>query len=321
MASIHSLPNYRIAVVGSGAMGCYYGGKLAAGGRDVHFLMRSDYEHVKKHGLRICTKGGDFRLQGVKCYRETEDIGPVDLVLIALKTTSNEALKELIPPLLHENTMLLTLQNGLGNEEFLAENFGAHRIMGGLCFVCINRTAPGEIVHIGEGRIGLGEYDPGDGTGGASKERTHEVCWELERCGIVCSVVENLATERWRKLVWNIPFNGLSIVACGIDTSRILENAELLALTRQLMHETIGIAEKLGHDIPMSFAEKMIDVTGPMGEYRPSSLIDFLEGREVEVEPIWGEPYRRGLKAGADVGRLQTLYRLLKHQVATRATG
>ena len=85
----HRLPNFRIAVVGAGAIGCYYGGKLAYFGRDVHFLMRSDYEVVRKRGLRIRGKGGDFHVPKVNAHRTTDEIGPVDLVLIAVKTTAN----------------------------------------------------------------------------------------------------------------------------------------------------------------------------------------------------------------------------------------
>ena len=136
----------RIAIIGAGAVGCYYGGRLVEHGQDVHFLMRSDYETVNRDGLSITSPLGDAHLK-VQANRSTQDIGPCDLVIIALKATSNTALLELIPPLLHEETLLLTLQNGLGNEDFLATHFGAQRVLGGLCFVCINRTAPASSPH------------------------------------------------------------------------------------------------------------------------------------------------------------------------------
>src|SRR4051812_43019949 len=117
----------RIAVVGAGAIGCYYGGKLAAGGHDVHFLMRSGLEEVRHRGLHLIGPKEDLRLPSVNCYSSTKEIGPCDLVLIALKTTANESLPDLIPPLLHERTMLMTLQNGFGNEDFLAGHFGEER--------------------------------------------------------------------------------------------------------------------------------------------------------------------------------------------------
>ena len=296
----------KIAVVGSGAVGCYYGAKLAQLGGNVHFLMRSDLEAVKKNGLQIRSPGGDFHLARVNAFGSTGEIGACDLVLIALKTTANTALEKLIPPLLKENTALLTLQNGFGNEDFLAERFGAERVMGGLCFVCLNRTAPGVVEHFGYGALSIGEFERG------AQPRTRQIVEDFKATGIATKLVENLATERWRKLVWNVPFNGLSIAGGGITTDLILADKGLELLSRNLMAEVIDAAAKEGHAIPHEFIEEQVARTLKMGAYKPSSLIDYLEGREVEVESIWGEPYRRGLQSGAAVGRLETLYYLLK---------
>ena len=301
------VPEMRIAVVGSGAVGCYYGGKLALSGRDVHFLMRSDLEQVRRRGLRIVSnKEGKLHLQRPQVYARTEDIGACDLVLIALKANDNTPLEQLIPPLLGERTALLTLQNGLGNEEFLAERFGSSRVMGGLCFVCLNRTAPGVIEHYAEGRIGLGEF------GGWPLPRTHDVALMLKHAGIPCAVVSSLMAERWRKLVWNIPFNGLAIAAGGLDTEAILKDDSLCYLVRVLMSEVIGMGRKLGHELSSGMIDDQVCKTRGMGAYRPSSLIDYLAGRPVEVEAIWGEAVRQGFNAGAEVGRVETLYRLIK---------
>jgi 2-dehydropantoate 2-reductase len=135
---------------------------------------------------------------------------------------------------------------------------------------------------------------------------------------VVCSILENLNLARWRKLVWNVPFNGLSILGGGIDVAQILADEDLLALTRQLMREIIRTAKVLGHEIPSSFAADNIERSKSMGDYKPSSMIDFIEGREVEVEAIWGEPFRRGFNAGAEVGRLETVYHLIRRAVAAR---
>lgn len=121
----------KVAVVGSGAIGSYYGGKLAAGGGDAHFLMRGDLAEVRRDGLRIRGPGEDVHVATINAYNTTREDGPCDLVLIAIKATSNADLVDLVPPLLDEDTMLLTLQNGLGNEEFLAHHFGAARMLEG----------------------------------------------------------------------------------------------------------------------------------------------------------------------------------------------
>jgi 2-dehydropantoate 2-reductase len=301
----------KFAVVGSGAIGCYYGGKLSAARRDVHFLMRRDLDFVRGHGLRIQSGEEEVHLARVQAHGTTVEIGPSDVVLIAVKTTSNADLEKLIPPLLKSDTVLVTLQNGLGNEEFLAERFGAERVLGGLCFVCLNRVSAGVIEHYGHGTLSIGEYQR------VPQARTHTIVSEFKASGIVARAVESLVTERWRKLVWNIPFNGLTIVAGRVTVAEILADGLLRQLAEDTMVEVINAAKKLGHEIPMSFIKEQFDRTSVMGPYKPSSLLDYLAGREVEVESIWGEPYRRGLAAGAEVGRMQTLYSLLRKLAAS----
>src|ERR1700737_2013027 len=148
----------KIGVVGSGAIGSYYGAKLAHGGSDVHFLMRGDLSEVRRVGLYVRGKGENFRVAKVNCYNSTKEIDPCDLLLIAVKATSNRELVDLVPPLLHEQTVVLTLQNGLGNDEFLAQHFGAERVLGGLCFICLRHTSRTEIERYDYGHIILGEY-------------------------------------------------------------------------------------------------------------------------------------------------------------------
>ena len=308
-----SFPSHpRIAIIGSGAVGCYYGGRLAQHGNDVHFLLRSDYDHVKQHGLQIRSPLGDFDLPQVSCHRSTAEIGPCDLVIIAMKATANEALLELLPPLLQPGTMLLTLQNGLGSDDFLARHFGSEHVLGGLCFVCINRIAPGVIHHLAQGQITLGEHS------GAPHARTQALAAEFRLCDIECKVEASLITARWQKLVWNIPFNGLSIAAGGKDTAAILADPVLEQRVRDLMREIIETAGQLGHAIPLSLIDDMVERTRTMAGYKPSSLIDFLEGREVELDAIWGEPMHRAAAAGIDMPQVSKLYQELKQRIAAR---
>ena len=276
-------------------------------GHEVHFLMRADLEAVTKAGLTLrSTEAQTIHLPNVNAHADTESIGPVDLVIVAVKTTSNDALPALIPPLLHEKTALITLQNGMGNEAFLAQRFGSNRVLGALCFVCLNRVAPGVIEHYGHGTISVGEYS------GPAQARTHAIASILQEAGVDAKVVENLLEERWRKLLWNIPFNGLCIAAGGVTTADILADKGLTRLVHSLMDEVLAIAAAQGYVIPQSYAEFQIERTPPMGAYKPSSLLDWQAGRPVEVESIWGEPYRIGLASGVNAARLETLYLLLK---------
>lgn len=303
----------RIAIVGSGAIGCYYGARLAQHGQDVRFLMRADLEHVKKHGLKIQSHAGDFNLPKVQAFGSTAEIGPCDLVIISLKTTANADLAKLLPPLLHPGTVLITLQNGLGNEEFLSTLHPAEQVMGGVCFVCINRLSPGVISHTSDGDIAIGEF------AGPALSRTQAIGAILNASGIPCRVEDSLAAVRWRKLVWNIPFNGLAIAGGGITTEDILADPALNEAVHGLMEEAVAAAEALGHKMPEDWAGIQFRRTPPMGPYRPSSMIDFVEGREVEVEAIWGEPCRQAKAAGASTGRIEMLYWLIQSTVARRS--
>ena len=305
-------PLGKIAVVGSGAVGCYYGGMLAHAGHDVHFLMRADFETVRRDGLRIFTKGGEVHLPRVQCAATPDEIGAADLVIVSLKATANAELARLLPPLIGERTGLLTLQNGLGNERFLSERWGAERVMGGLCFVCINRTAPGVIRHLDHGSISIGE------SGRSVSERVRAIAGAFSAVGVEANAVDDLDGERWRKLLWNIPFNGLSIGA-GANVAEVLADAALRAEARALMDELLDAARCLGHAIPDSFADWQIERSGSMGGYQPSSMIDYELGRPVEVEAIWGEPLRQGVAAGAKMPRLALLHGIIRHLAERRA--
>jgi 2-dehydropantoate 2-reductase len=296
----------RIVIVGAGAIGSYYGAKLAHGGSDVHFLMRGDLSEIHSFGLRVRGKGENFHVAKVNCYTSTEEIGPCDLVLVAVKATSNGDLVGLIPPLLHERTMLLTLQNGLGNEEFLGDHFGLERVLGGLCFICVTRISRTQVEAYDRGTLVIGEY------GRTASKRAYMIAAQFTGCGINCSVTEDLALERWRKLVWNIPFNGLSVLAGGMSTAEILANEDMRRATRALMGEVIVAANQHGHALDKAVAEELIKRTETVDAFKPSTLADWEEGKPLEVEAIWGEPLRRAAAAGAKTPRLEVVYALLK---------
>jgi 2-dehydropantoate 2-reductase len=228
-----------------------------------------------------------------------------DLVLVTLKTTANDQFARLITPLLHDGTAILTIQNGLGNEEALADLFGARRVMGGMAFVCINRVGPGDVEHTAEGLITLGEFR------GPATPRVRAVAAMLESSQIPVRAIDDLRYGRWEKLVWNVPFNGLS---AGLDltTDLLLATPEGDALVRSLMREVIDAARAVGANLPDELIEAKIAQTRGMGAYRTSMHLDMLAGRAMEVEAIFGCPVRAAQAAGHGVPRLEALYRMLK---------
>ena len=292
-----------IGIVGSGAVGCYHGGRLGIAGADVRFLMRGDLEAVRRRGSIVITDvAGTAELRPVSAFATPGEIGPVDLVILSLKATTREAVQGLVAPLLGPETAILTLQNGLGADEYLGRLFGAERIMGGLVFMAINRVGPGEIRTFNPGMVSIGEL------GRPPLDRTRDLAALFARSGINSQVVDNLMEARWQKLMWNIPFNGLSIAEGGITTDRICADPRIAAEARGLMIEIQRAAGGFGFTISDEFLERQFTRTVPMGPYKPSSLVDFLAGREVEIEPIWGEPLRRAQGAGVVMPRLADLH-------------
>jgi 2-dehydropantoate 2-reductase len=304
----------KIAVVGAGAIGLYYGTRLALAGADVRFLLRCDLPAVRERGITVRVDGQTLRIlpERVGAFSRAAEIGPVDLVVVALKTTTNDQLATLLPPLLGPQTAILTLQNGLGADELLATLFGAERILGGLCFIACNRVAPGEVVCFHPGSMTLGEF------GRPADDRVRALAAQFGQAGVKGSVVDNFREARWRKLVWNVPFNGLTL-ATGLTTDRLLADPLLAAEVRALMAEVAAAARAQNLDIPEAFLQEMLEITPALGAYQPSSLLDWRAGREVEVEAIWGEPLRRARAAGARTPRLALLYALLRQQAAGSA--
>lgn len=289
-------------MVGAGALGSYYGARLALAGNDVRFLLRGDLAAVKERGLRLKEKDGERRVYPVKAFATPDEIGRVDLVFVTLKTTANAELARILPPLVGPETLVVTLQNGLGNEEKIAGIVGAERVLGGLCFIAVTRSAPGELTGFHTpGSITLGEF------GRAVQPRTRAIAAKLVEAGVNCTAVESLLEARWRKLVWNIPFNGLA-VAHNRTTDRICSDRTLAAEVRELMLEVQRAAAAFGFTIPDEFLRQQFDVTPPMGPYQPSSLVDFRAGREVEIEAIWGEPLRRARAAGVATPHLEKIF-------------
>ncbi len=305
----------KIAIVGTGALGSYYGAKLCRDGHETHFLLRSDYEQVRRQGIEVCGDTESLRVRP-RCARTAEEIGPCDLVLIGLKTTANTEFPKLLPPLVGPRTALLTLQNGLGNEEALAKVFPVEQILGGLCFVSLNRIAPGVVRHIDGGRILFGEFQRWP------EPRTHDLATLFRHAGIPCQVADNLARAHWLKLVWNIPFNGLGVAgvvgyealtdskfeirdshftAHVLATDMLLSDTRWAALVRELMQEVIATANALGHNIEPGYTEAEIERTHSMGRYLASTLIDFERGSALEVDSLFLEPLRQARAAGVPV--------------------
>jgi 2-dehydropantoate 2-reductase len=298
----------RIGIIGSGALGLYYGALLQRGGHDVHFLLRRDYQAISHTGLTVTTPRGDFHLTDIKGYRKSTEIGPVDLVLVGLKAYANDHLIALTRPLIGAETTILTLQNGLGNEDLLATTFGATRVVGGVAFLCCNRGEPGTVHHLDQGSIRIAEFAMG------LSPRIVALAETFNQAGIPCEACTDLTRIRWEKLVWNIPFNGLCALT-GLSTDRLLACPETLRLIAELMGEVIAAANQQGLAEPIdgaSFIERMLEVTAGMGAYQPSMMIDRQQRSPLELNAIYRIPLERAAMTGPPMSRVAMLHALLE---------
>jgi 2-dehydropantoate 2-reductase len=302
----------RIAVIGAGAVGGYYGARLAEAGHDVHFLVRRDYHVVKSSGLTVSSPDGNFSLAHPGVASESSEIGPVDWVICALKSTSIAEAQKLVRPCLGPHTRILVLMNGLGLEDSFAQWFGEQRIFGGLAFTCINRGEPGYIHHMAFGTVTIGHY----GDNPIELQKAIDL-WTGSKVQVVSA--PSLLRARWEKLCWNIPFSGLCVAAGGITTDLILGSDDLRRASLTLIEEVIsaGNADLAHHaendsiDRP-SMVESMFKKTSTMGAYKPSTMIDFVEGRAMEIEAIFGEPLRRADSLKVAAPQLALLTALLR---------
>ena len=300
---VTGLANQVIAIVGAGAVGAYYGGRLAQHGHDVHFLLRGDYDVVKRNGWTIQSCDGDFRLppQSTPVYNDPAKMPKADLAIVTLKSTNIDLYGRLVAPLLKQDTAILALQNGLGNEEKLAELFGAQRIMGGIAFVCINRVAPGLIDHMAEGLVRVGEIAAG------ITPRLVRLAEMFNASGVKCEAVADLRRARWQKLIWNIPFNALGAIM-DLTTDRLLASEDGVNVVKGIMCEVVAIARAIGIEFPEGIAEQQIAFTRPMGAYKTSMQIDRQQRRPMEIQALLGEPLAVARRAGLAAPRLEMLH-------------
>lgn len=299
-----------VGIAGSGAVGLFYGARLARAGVEVRFLMRRDLAHARMHGIQVRSCDGDFQLFKPQVGGSGKEMGRCDLVLVTAKTTQTESLLPEVAGMLGPDSILVSLQNGLGAEERLAQAFPHHEVHRGVCFVCLNRTGPAEVTHLRHGAVGLGAFQP------KHESRIEAVAEVFRKADLPCHVAKDLETLLWKKLVWNVPFNGLGITAGGVSTATLLKDRVLRERARRLMAEVMAAGRAHGCVLEEGLIEQQFAQTEVMGDYLPSSVLDYREGRPVEVEAIWSEPLRRARASGVAVPELERLEREIRQRVA-----
>ncbi|VXC64081.1 2-dehydropantoate 2-reductase [Pseudomonas sp. 8Z] len=302
----------RIGIIGTGAIGGFYGVMLAQAGFDVHFLLRSEYMTVAEHGLRLNSRvHGEMHLQHVQAYTRAEDMPACDWVLVGAKTTANAELAPLINRIAAPGACVVLLQNGLGVEAALQPllDDGLH-LLGGLCYICVHRSAPGVVEHQALGAINLA-YHSGPASSADVQALVEEGAEMFRAAGLDSQTMANLEQTRWQKLVWNVPYNGLSVLL-NADTRAMMRNPDSRALIRDLMLEVVQAAQALGLSMPENYADKLLAATDRMPDYLPSMYHDFAQHRPAELQAIYAAPLEAATAVGQDMPKVRALYQVLR---------
>ena len=290
----------KYAIIGTGAIGGFYGARLDKAGFEVHFLLHTDYQYVVDHGLTIDSCDGNFKLPSPKVYDSTSKMPQCDVVIVALKTTQNHLLPSLLPPLLKPDTIILLIQNGIGVEADVQQLFPSQPIAAGMAFICSAKAGPGHINHQFYGNINIGNYSC------HNPQRYNQMLADFRAAGIGAADVEYLEA-RWKKAVWNMPFNGMT-VALNTTTNRLLSCESTHRLIYDQMLEVIGAAQALGvKNLDTRFADKMIANTIKMPPYSPSMKLDFDFHRPMEINYLYTRPIAEARAAGFAMPKLEML--------------
>jgi 2-dehydropantoate 2-reductase len=289
----------KYAVIGVGGVGGYFGGKLANAGKDVCFLLHSDYDFVCEHGLRVDSCRGNFLLNPVKAYNNPADLPVCDVVLVALKTVNNALLPKLLSHVAGPETLVVLIQNGIGMEDDLQAAMPNLQIAAATAFICSAKAGPGHISHMDYGTLTIADYSCRD------KGILEALVRDLTDSGVETFRAE-YKLARWRKAVWNMPFNGMT-VAMDASTDALLRNPSTRALIYEQMLEVIGASNACGVRLDSTFADKMMANTDKMTPYKPSMKLDYDNGRPMEIEYLYTRPLAIAAAAGYPMPRLQML--------------
>ncbi len=293
-------------IIGAGAIGVFYGSLLAKAGAEVAVVCRSEYEHVKQHGFFIDSRElGSWTFTPSQVLKNTaEYVGAADYILLCTKVIPPVDRVALIRPVVTADTAIVFIQNGVEIEQEIVSAFPGNEIISGLAYICCNQIRNGEILHLAYGRLTLGNLP------GYVSNKTTELCDLIRQSGIECIATRNIVTERWKKCVWNAPFNPLSVLSGGLSTLDILHSQE--AFVRNIMLDICRIAKAAGYQLPEDIIDINIKNTYAMPPYKTSMLLDFENGHPMETEAILGNAVRVAKQAGISSPYLDSVYALMK---------
>jgi 2-dehydropantoate 2-reductase len=282
----------RIAVMGSGAVGGYFGAKLAAAGNQVAFIARGEHlAALQASGLKVKSPNGDLEIRQAQFTEAPERVGNVDLILFCVKSYDTEAAAQAIKPMVSDRSQILSLQNGIDNPEKLARVYGQSKVLPAVVYVGTQLSAPGVITHSNGGRIIFGQMD------GAVGDQTKMLAQTLTAAGIPSEASAEIRQVQWTKLLWNAPF-------CAISC--------LTQLALDCMAEVRAAARTLGIELPGQLFDEVLSFSRGLGEFKPSMLQDLEANKPLEYQAFNGIVVKLLEANGQPAPINQTFYRALR---------
>ena len=296
----------RIAVMGAGAVGGYFGARLAAGGHDVTFITRGErLVAIRDGGLQVECIDGDLNLEEVEARDDPAVVGEVELVIFSVKSSSTREAAEAARPLVGPGTVVLALQNGVENEAVLGDVLGEEHVLPAVAVIGVVMPKPGRILHTNNGTITLGE------TSGQTSQRVSDVCEAFSDAGVGTRVSADILSVKWRKLVWNAAFNPIAALT-GRRVLELIEDPDSRSLAVKGMRETIAVARALGHKIDDGILDRALERNPNWAKSKTSMLQDIERGRQTEIDALCGAVVRAGTAVGVATPVNSALLRMVR---------
>jgi 2-dehydropantoate 2-reductase len=283
----------RIAIVGSGGVGGYFGGRLAAAGADVSFLARGAHlDAMRANGLRITSPKGDLHVRRVNAAGDTREIGPVDIVLVAVKLYDTDSALATLPPLIGPDTVVIPLQNGVDSVAMVAGAVGAAHTAGGTCYVSAVIAEPGVIKHTAMDHLIFGEID---------RRRSPRMLALLKACrpaGFQSTLSADITLDIWTKFVRLSVLSGMTSAARA-PLGAVRDTPELWQMLKDALAEGMAVAHAKGIGVPVTTVDDAAKAYSVLPPQTKSSMLEDLErGRRIELPWLSGAVVRIGRESG-----------------------
>lgn len=301
----------RVAVYGAGALGAYFGGRLAQAGVDVHLIARGRQLDALRAGrLRVESINGDFETP-IRATGDPAEVGPCEAILLCVKTYHVDEVAPTLTPLVEEGTALVPVQNGIAHIETLQSAVGADHVLGGAAFIFATLTEPGRVVHsAGPGSIVFGELD------GRLSERARELAATLASAGIGVELVDNVRERMWAKFAYICAHAGTT-AAARLPIGAIRSSEPAWAMFKRMLDEIVDLARSEGVELGPDVVESLVDFANSLAADSTSSMYnDLVAGRQTELEALHGVAVQRARRNGLELPMNEAVYALLAAQTA-----